>query len=394
MNYNGILDTSDDFFSRTIPDFKRFIYKEISKNSRLIGLIGAKGTGKTTLMLQVAKESIFKAEEKLYVSCDWSNMANVSLLELAKYFNAEGGKLLLIDEIHYSQDFCNHLKEIYELYPDLNIIYSGSSAVNIKECKKADLSRRTIEYIIPPLSFREYLSLETDKEIPKFNLEELLKKKREINRFFKEVNIKPLEHLKRYLIVGGFPFYKDSPKEVDFLIKMNGAISYIVDQELATIFSLNRETTNKIKEMLIEICNNGKMFYSPKEIALKFWDNENARNQVSGILEKLILSGLVLLIKKNNSDVLLKSGDQIRISHPNINFALCKTTTKKSNLESFFLSHVWRKYSIKTTDNTIFNIDNQYNFSFADKENVIKLVDKESSNIKDELPVWMVGLIY
>jgi predicted AAA+ superfamily ATPase len=394
MNYDNIVSISEEILTRKTPSYKRFLFNDLSIHDRLTGLLGPKGTGKTTLMLQFAKECEVDHDNILYVSCDWSNMANVSLLDLAKTFNDEGGKLLLIDEIHYALEFCKHLKEIYEIYPSLTVIYSGSSAINISECKDADLSRRAVDRKVPPLSFREYLSIENEIDIPVYSLDNILKNKKAILRDIKALDIKPQEQMKRYLIVGGFPFYRDSKNEVDFLTKMNGVITYIIDQEIATIFNLSKETTAEIKEILITICGNGMMIYSPIELARRFWGNDSSRRQAADIIDKLIQSGVLFVIKKNTADKLLKSGDQLRIFHPNINYALCRTSSKAIGYEGFLLSHLWRKYNITTEDNIVFNIDNKEKFSFADALGSTKIVYKESSSVKNEIPLWMFGLLY
>jgi len=152
--------------------YKRYFFHKIDFNDKLIGILGAKGVGKTTFLLQSLKDIDIPLNKKLYLSADSIEMSNLSLFELAKEFAAKGGEVLAIDEIHKYPDFAGHLKEIYDLL-DIKVLFSGSSALRLEHAK-TDLSRRAVLYKINGLSFREFLELKTSRQFRSFSLKDIL----------------------------------------------------------------------------------------------------------------------------------------------------------------------------------------------------------------------------
>ncbi|PIX80607.1 MAG: AAA family ATPase, partial [Piscirickettsiaceae bacterium CG_4_10_14_3_um_filter_44_349] len=162
---NDILrQTSNFILARSVPSYRRFLLDKMDFSDRLIGIRGARGSGKTTIMLQYAHSSQLSPTKILYLSCDHPAMAGEDLLTLAQTFYQEGGKLLLLDEIHKSKDFGSALKAIYDAF-DLQVIFSGSSALQLTKMS-ADLSRRAVMFHLPILSLREYIEIETGLNLP------------------------------------------------------------------------------------------------------------------------------------------------------------------------------------------------------------------------------------
>lgn len=390
MNFQAIQSYSDIVLSRQLPSYKRFLFEKISIKNKLTGVVGPKGTGKTIILLQVAISLGMKTDEILYVSCDMPNMANVSLYELANKFQAEGGKLLIIDEIHFAKDFCMELKQINESFTELAIFYSGSSAIRINGCKTADLSRRAVEFVMPPMSFREYLELEKNVKLPKYTIDDIIKNKRTIINTLLKANIKPLRDLKRYMICGGFPFYRDRNNESDFLLSLGKSVSYIIEQEIARGTELS--SIEKMKQIISDLCTNSQLLYSPSEIAKTYWKDEKNRNTARIILSKLAISGLISVIKKHKGNTLGK-GDIFKMSHPNFSYSLCKLATELHRYDLFFVSQL-------TIDNTLFYDKNGYivndkdSFSFNKENGYYKMVAKERGEEEDEIPIWLFGFLY
>jgi len=162
-----LLENSSLYLSSLATPHKRYFYDHVDWDDKLIGLIGARGVGKTTFILNYLKNLDIPLSKKLYISADSIDAAGNSLIEIAKKFEAMGGKILAIDEMHKYRNFEVELKQIYDMLP-LNVIFSGSSAVNL-EHKKADLSRRAVIYRIDGLSFREFIEFKADKALPSFN---------------------------------------------------------------------------------------------------------------------------------------------------------------------------------------------------------------------------------
>ena len=159
--------------------FKRFLFDKINWKRRLIGVKGARGTGKTTLLLQYIKENFGTSDEALYVSLDNIYFSEYKLFELADTFAKSGGKYLFLDEVHKYPNWSREIKNIYDDYPELKIIFTGSSILEIDK-SEADLSRRAVVYELPVLSLREYITIKYDIKIPVYSLLEILKNHKEI----------------------------------------------------------------------------------------------------------------------------------------------------------------------------------------------------------------------
>jgi len=205
-----LLENSALYISSLVVPHKRYFYDTIDLDDKLIGLIGARGVGKTTFILNYLKNLDLPLSKKLYISADSIDVIESSLIEIAKKFEAIGGKVLAIDEIHKYKNFEIELKQIYDML-NLKVIFSGSSAINL-EHKKADLSRRALIYRIDGLSFREFIEFKTDKKLPFFTLEDILQNHTDIAYKIKE-SIKPFEYWSEYVKFGYYPFYFENPNK-------------------------------------------------------------------------------------------------------------------------------------------------------------------------------------
>ena len=227
---------SKRFLSAKPSSFKRFLYEKIDFSAQVIGIVGGRGSGKTTLMHQYAKSSKHKASQILYISCDHPSMINENLYDIADDFYSHGGKLLLLDEIHKVKDFASHIKSIYD-FTDLQIMFSGSSAMNISH-EIGDLSRRALVYTMPVLSFREYLSLKNIAHLKAYTLDEIVKGHEDIVVDILS-EIKPLEHFSDYLEYGAYPFFKEGI--TSYSDRLLEVVMTTVDSDLASIFNINFE---------------------------------------------------------------------------------------------------------------------------------------------------------
>ena len=194
---------SNQILAQKVPDYKRFLFSEIDFNERLIGILGSRGVGKTTILLQYLHE-IYKDKKTLYIMADHPIVVQLGLFAIADEFQKKGGEVLIIDEIHKIKSFEVDLKLIYDSFFGLNVVFTGSNAVAIDNAK-ADLSRRAVIYKLPVLSFREFLELETNEKFEPFSLEDLLKNHTLLATEIL-LQVKPFAYFEEYLKNGAYPF--------------------------------------------------------------------------------------------------------------------------------------------------------------------------------------------
>ena len=201
-----LLELSNLYFSLPTPKFKRYLFKEVDFQSKLIGILGQRGVGKTTLIKQLADSYDLPTSKMLYISAD--NIVN-TLSEIAIKFSSFGGELLIIDEIHKAENFALELKTIYD-FVNIKVIFSGSSALEI-ENSKVDLSRRALFYELGSLSFREFVAIKYELELEAISLEDILNNHQEIAQRIKK-EFKPLEYFNNYKLFGAYPFFTEGEK--------------------------------------------------------------------------------------------------------------------------------------------------------------------------------------
>ena len=214
---------------RVSLDFVRYLYHEIRWNNRLIAITGARGTGKTTLMLQYIKEHYPGYDnDTLYVSLDNIWFTTHSLFELADEFQKMGGKALFLDEVHKYPSWSREIKNIYDSFPDIKIVFTGSSLLEIHK-GEADLSRRAVTYHLHGLSFREFLQFEYGYKMEALPLSDILAKHIELAMNVSK-QLKPLVAFNEYLTYGYFPFYKED--KILYHERLLATLNTILDVDL------------------------------------------------------------------------------------------------------------------------------------------------------------------
>ncbi|HZK95005.1 MAG TPA: AAA family ATPase, partial [Prolixibacteraceae bacterium] len=223
----------------TDTGFFRYIYAEMNWKSRMIGLTGPRGVGKTTMVLQHIKKNLDLAET-LYVTAEDFYFADNRLIDLAGDFVKRGGKYLFIDEIHKYKDWAKELKLIYDYHPELYVVFTGSSVLDIKK-GASDLSRRAVMYNMQGLSFREYLQLFHQMDVQPYSLEEILGHKAELP------GVKhPLPFFEDYLKRGYYPF----ALEEGFDLKLQQIVNQTLETDIPLYAGMNVSTGRKLKQLL------------------------------------------------------------------------------------------------------------------------------------------------
>lgn len=231
--------------AQPLPDYKRFLFDKIDFSAKLIGIIGARGAGKTTLALQYLKELDMEIDSYLYISCDHPVIASKTLFEIAEEFASYGGKVLIIDEIHKKENFCIELKNIYD-FIDIQIIFTGSSAIALENCQ-SDLSRRALIYRLPELSLREFIELKTEYRFEAIGLETVLQNHHSIALEVMQ-KIKPLKYYQDYLKYGAYPIFLEG--ESSYLQRLIEIINETLMSDVATLHNIPLSNISSLQKLL------------------------------------------------------------------------------------------------------------------------------------------------
>lgn len=233
---------------RSTPlDFKRYLYNEINWDARIIGIRGARGVGKTTLLLQRIKEHHKSPEEALYVSLDDLWFATHTFEDLVRYASRHGITHLYVDEVHKYEGWSRVLKNVYDFYPDISVVYTGSAILAINH-SKADLSRRQTLYTLRGMSFREYLRIEGLADIKAFTLKELLANHVSIASEL-STKTKVLKHFSDYLRHGYYPYYRENL--TDFPLRVAEVVKLVIETDIPAVEGVSVSTVGKLKTLLM-----------------------------------------------------------------------------------------------------------------------------------------------
>ncbi len=377
--------------------YKRYFLKEIDFDQRLLGIVGARGAGKTTALLQYLKELEISYEKKLYISADMIEISDVKLFEIAKVFEQYGGEVLVIDEIHKYKDFEKDLKNIYDR-TSLQIIFSGSSAISL-EHSKADLSRRAYVYRIYGLSYREFLEMKLSVQLPAFKIEEILTNHTKIAAsLLKE--FKPLEFFDEYLKFGYYPFYFEDTKR--YQNKLETTINTVIEIDLPSIFSMKYENIANLKKLVKLICYSEPYKINISELSKKIGIH---RDRLYLFIEYLSLGSIFLpLQKKAKGDNIFSKPAKLYLQNPNLYNAYCKDAKIGTIRESFFASSTSAKYRVNYADKGDFLVDEKYIFEVGGKnKGFMQIKDVEKSFVvtddveigfRNKIPLWLFGFLY
>ena len=375
----------------TCSDFHRYLYNDVNWNARMIAITGARGVGKSTMVLQYVKTQISDCKV-LYISADHTFFTTHTLVEVADDFSKEAGSLLVIDEVHKYPDWSRELKQIYDTHPDMKVIFTGSSVLDIID-GVADLSRRVLHYTMYGLSFREYLGLFHHISVPKYSLEEILDGKAHI-----EGMLHPLPAFREYLSEGYYPF----AIEGDFPLRMQNVITKTIESDIAQYAGLRATTAKKLKKMLAVI--SGLAPYKPNadNLALEIGISRNSVQDYLSLLERAQLIGQ---LRDDTGGIRgLGKVEKVYIDNPSLMRVLSGGKTDVGNMrETFFYNQMRVKNDVISSRQSDFKIG-KYTFEVGGRKKGKKQIEDipDSFIVKDDIefaqgnviPLWAFGLNY
>ena len=381
-------------------EYKRYLHNEIDFKSQMIGIVGSRGVGKTTLLLQYLKslKENYETHKSLYFSYDYPTNVDIKLIELAEEFVKVGGEYLIIDEIHKYNNFSLDLKAIHDFYPKLKVIFTGSCATSIYN-SQADLSRRVVLYYMNGLSYREFLELKLSISLPKFKLDEILNNNIDIVDELSEKFI-PLEYMNEYLTYGYYPFYfKD---ENQYLRQLNAVINQTIDIDLVNLGLVKQTYTNKLKKLLLVISESNPFELNITKVAANI---EVSRTTLYRYLNHLDKGGLLNIIGSSKKGLTkLSKPEKLYLNNTNIFYTFATESKIGTIRETFFVSQLKHLHDIKISDKGDFIIDNNYTFEVGgenksfkqikDIENSYLVIDTDSTENTNKIPLWLFGFLY
>ena len=378
---------------RNTPDrFRRYMFNRIDWNARMVGIIGPRGVGKSTMILQKIREGQDSLYPQLYVSADHTFFSTHTLTELADNFVKEGGKHLYIDEVHKYQGWSRELKQIYDVHPTLKVVFTGSSVLDIQK-GEADLSRRALMYSMQGLSFREYLELFHGIVTPVYSLDDIITHRVELLE-----PEHPLPLFRNYCKNGYYPF----SLEGNFEIRMEQVVSQTIEADIPQYADLKAATARKLKKMLAIIAKSAPFKPSYEHLATEIGVS---KNNIPDYLLYLERAGMIGQLRNETGGMRsLGKIEKVFVDNPSLMSAIADTMANVGTLrETFFYNQMRVDYDVTSSKHADFEV-NGYTFEVGGRKKGTKQIEgvENAFIVKDDietgygifLPLWTFGLTY
>lgn len=378
-------------------DFQRYLFDYIDFSNRMIGIKGARGTGKTTMLLQRLKT--LPSDVSLYFSLDDIFFSDNQLVSVAEEFVRKGGKYLLIDEVHKYPNWSQELKNIYDNFPELTVIFTSSSALEINK-GKFDLSRRAVIYELQGLSFREYLNFKYRTDFQILSLDEILSNQTEIYTRINSI-LKPFQYFENYLQKGYYPYFIEN--EQSYWMRLNETINQVIENDLPAITNIDFSSMIKIKKLVFIIAS--LVPYTPNINQLAVQLN-STRDTVLRYLQLLHTAHILKWLTQDSWGInFLNKPDKLYLENTNLAFALQNDRVNSGSLrETFFLNQVSLRHQVTLPKQGDFYVDNKFTFEVGGKNKTIKQIanidnafivsDNIDYGFQNKIPLWIFGFLY
>ncbi len=391
--FRGLLET-------TTVTFKRSLFSAVNWRARAMLISGARGTGKSTLMLQYIKEHL-PLQKTLYLTLDDLYFRQHTLTEVVDEFYRFGGRFLFLDEVHKYKDWQTEVKNLYDFKKDLQLVISGSSILALQR-SVADLSRRVINYHLPGLSFREYLALKHGIELDGLSLEDLLRHHEEITSAITKKVESPLAHYDHYTRYGFYPFFLEG--ESDYYVRLNQLINVIIDYDLPEAMPMETSSLSKLKKLLFILSQSVPFTPNINKLAE---DLGTSRNRVLEMLDILEKAQLIRNLRSGTRGIsLLNKPNKVFLNNTNLIHAIAEEKPDTGNIrETLVIAHL-QDAGLEVTYPKAgdFLVNSKYLFEVGGKsksgkqlkglKNSFIIADDIEHGYGNRIPLWLLGFLY
>lgn len=394
-----LYDTSDRLIAAVDTKFHRYLFPEIDWNGRLICLKGARGTGKTTMMCQRLKEEFGVGGNGVYISLDDLWFSTHSVRDAIGYFESHGITHVFMDEVHhFGKDWSLLVKNVYDQFPNLHFVYSGSSILKI-ENGKGDLSRRQGCYDLKGLSFREFLAFEGVLDSPALTMDDILKNHRKLAQSIVS-NIRVLPWFEKYLKIGYYPFYRE-PGGL-YLQRIREVVNKVLESDWPAVEEVSIETIRKAKKMLMILASSVPQQPNMSRLYQELETERNTGLKILGALDRGAL--LALVPQKGESLKNLSKPEKIYCDNTNLMSALTPRANQGTARETFFYNQVRKDHTVTYSGVGDFLVDGVWHFEIGgagkgfgqikDMPNSYVVNDGVEVGIGNKIPLWLFGFLY
>ena len=383
---------SDSAVKSTDTRFLRYMYHLIPWENRMTAIVGPRGVGKTTLLLQYIKLHL-STKDALYVSAESIYFANHTLFDTAMRFSQYGGRHLFIDEVHKYKGWATELKMIYDNLPSLQVVFTGSSVLDIYK-GTADLSRRVLVYQMQGLSFREFLNMRFGTDVPAYSLQQIVDHEVVLPQQIEH----PLALFDEYIHHGYYPFFNDYGYEM----RLGQIVSMTLETDIPQYANYSIAVSTKLKELMQVIADSVPFKPNMSTIATAV---KVDRNKLPDYFDLMGRAGLISLLREPTKGVrVLGKVEKVYLDNTNLAFALTTSEPDKGNLrETFFFNQMRVNHSVFNSPVSDFLIDgrtfeiggrNKGQKQIAEAEDGYVVKDGIETGFGNVVPLWCFGLNY
>ena len=373
---------------------RRDLMDEIDWNDRLIGIKGTRGVGKTTFLLQYAKEKFGTDHSCLFINMNNFYFSKYTLVEFAAEFVKRGGKVLLIDQVFKYPEWSHDLRACYEMFPTLKIIFTGSSVMRLKE-ENPELSGIVKVYYLRGFSFREYLNLQSGNCFRAYTLQEILENHEQIAKTILR-NVKPLDYFQDYLHHGFYPFFLEKRNFSENLLK---TMNMMIEVDILLIKQIELKYLSKIKKLLYLLAVDGPVAPNVSQLATEI---QTSRATVMNYIKYLADARLINMVYPKGEEF-PKKPSKLMMHNTNLMYSIYPVKVEEQDvLDTFFMNTLYKDHKLYKGDKgTSFMVDNGLHFricaegcKFKNNPNVYYALHKLELGHGNMIPLWILGFLY